>query len=116
MHNPKKCQAYLKELEKKAEEAEARYEAKVEELSERKDMSPEEIYGQEYKLYINIGEARKPDSEIMDQWRILINYNLLSGFYKSKCRYSPEFERFLSYIQKEGLGDNPLRIAYTLNS
>jgi len=61
---------------------EARYEAKVEEhwKSDDKSKSLGEIYEEECKLYLEIEEARKPDHEIREQRRILINHNLLSGF------------------------------------
>ena len=43
---------------------------------------------------------------------ILINPNLLSGFYNSDCRYLPEFEQARHIFEELGLANNPIRIAH----
>ena len=46
---------------------------------------------------------------------MLINHDLLQGFYNSQYSYSPEFEQAYHIFKEEGPGDNPLRIADVFN-
>ena len=102
-------------MRQKAEEVEAKIEARIEELNGQSPVFDAEIWKQTYQLKEEIRTACKPDPEVMDQRRILYNHNLLQGFYNNDYRYSPGFEQFYYIFKGEGLGDNSLRIAYTLN-
>ena len=61
-----------------------------------------------------VEEAGKPDSEIMEQWRILINPNLPQGFYNIQYPYLPEFGQAYRIFEEEGARENPIQIANTI--
>lgn len=102
-------------MRQKAEEVEARIEARIEELKEQSPVFDPEIWEQTRQLKEEIRAVYEPDPEITEQRRILYNHNLLQKFYNSDDRYSPGFEQSYYIFKEEGVGDDSLQIAHTLN-
>ena len=95
-------------MKKKANELWHGMEAKSREIWARDDLSSDEKYRECYKLYLEVEEAEKPDSEIEEQRRIIMRHKQLADFYEQNYRYLPEFEQVYRIFEEDGAGDNPL--------
>ena len=119
-HSDVKYRAYEKELERKSDEAMERYDAEVDKLWARTDLTTEEKYAEDAKLFsaVELADQRyhTGDPEIEEHRRIIMRHKQLEGFYKQAYRYAPEFEQAYRIFEEEGAGDNPVRIADTMTA
>ena len=117
-HSDEKLYAYQKELERKSDEAMERYDAEVDNLWARTDLTREEKEKADDELFRAVKQAdeaiQNPDPEIMAERRVIMRHKRLAGFYEQNYRYLPEFEQAYRIFEEEGAGDNPLRIANTM--
>ena len=105
-------------MEKKADDAFEKYDAEVDKLWARTDLTREEKEKADDELFraVELADQKyhEGDPEIMAERRIIMRHKRLDGFYKQAYRYSPEFEQAYRIFEEEGAGDNPLRIANTM--
>ena len=117
-HSTEKFHAYQKELERNADEAMDKYDAEVDKLWARTDLTREEKEKADYELFraVELADQKyhEGDPEIMEQRRIIKRHKRLAGFYEQHYRYAPEFEQAYRIFEEEGAGDNPIRIANTM--
>ena len=114
-HSTEKFHAYQKELETKADAAMDKYDAEVDKLWDRTDLTREEKERSDAELYraVELADQKyhEGDPEIMAERRIIMRHKRLAGFYEQHYRYRPEFEQAYRIFEEEGAGDNPIRIA-----
>ena len=117
-HSAEKFHAYQKELQRNADEAMDKYDAEVDKLWARTDLTREEKENADDELFraVELADQKyhEGDPEIMEQRRIIMRHKRLAGFYKQHYRYLPEFEQAYRIFEEEGAGDNPVRIADTM--
>ncbi len=81
---------------------------------ERDDLSLEEKHKEEDNIRQEVKNARKPDPEIMEQWRLLNRHKQLADFYEQQYPYLPEFGQAYRIFEEEGARENPIQIADTM--